>query len=312
MDAVEYQHRPVLLEEVIENLVMNPDGIYVDGTFGRGGHSRAILARLSENGRLIALDRDPEAIASAGNDLKQDPRFSLIQSSFSRLGDVISQAGFAELVDGVLLDLGVSSPQLDDPERGFSFMKKGALDMRMDPMRGQSAATWLGKVDESELADIIYQYGEERFSRRIARAIVSARQVMPIEKTEQLVQIILNAVPKKEKHKHGATRTFQAIRIFINDELNELVSVLPQCLNLLKIQGRLAVISFHSLEDRIVKRFIQQESRGPKVSKYIPITREQKQNRLNPILKPIKPTDAEVISNPRSRSAILRIAEKMQ
>jgi 16S rRNA (cytosine1402-N4)-methyltransferase len=295
------------LEEVMEALAIKPDGAYIDGTFGRGGHSRAILDRLGASGRLLAIDRDPEAVAEARRRYTGVAGFAIEQAPFSRIGELADARGLSGRVDGVLLDLGVSSPQLDSPERGFSFMAEGPLDMRMDPSTGTSASQWLAQAPEREIADVIWGLGEERHSRRIARAIVKARGSTPIATTTQLAELITAAVPGRERHKHPATRTFQAIRIFINRELEELEQALRQIPELLGACGRLAVISFHSLEDRIVKRFIRDESgRGP--APRLPIPRPEP--RLRPIGGPIRPSASEVERNPRARSAVLRVAER--
>ncbi len=310
------KHVTVLLEEAIANLAIKESGIYVDATFGRGGHSQALLEKLGPNGRLIAIDLDPEAIAVAKKEpFISDTRFEIIQASFSQLEIEISKRGLLGKIDGVLLDLGVSSPQLDDPLRGFSFLREGPLDMRMNPEQGVDAMTWINQADATEIADVLYQYGEERLSRRIARAIVFAREEKRIETTTQLAKIVEKANPKKEKNKHPATRTFQAIRIFINQELNALTDCLPQILNVLKVGGRLCVISFHSLEDRIVKQFIQRESSSDHYPAGIPMTAAQLQalqkTRLQKIGKSIEPSEEEIKMNPRARSARLRVAEKI-
>ena len=256
----DYQHRPVLLEEAVQALNTRPDGIYLDGTFGRGGHSRAILARLSQKGCLISLDRDPEAVAAGKEELGDDARFSIVQGNFADMERYVHEWGVEEGLDGILLDLGVSSPQLDDPQRGFSFMNDGPLDMRMDTTSGRTAAEWLGEASENEIRDVLRTYGEERFAGRIAHAIVMARQEAPLMTTLQLARLVERAVPRREKGKHPATRTFQAIRIRVNQELEQIQRVLEDIFEVLKIGGRLLVISFHSLEDRVVKRFLQTRS----------------------------------------------------
>lgn len=307
-----YQHKTVLLDEAVNGLNIRPDGIYIDGTFGRGGHSRLILSQLGENGRLIAIDRDPQAVAVA----KQiaDARFSIVHGPFSDIENYVKQLDLSGKIDGVLLDLGVSSPQLDDPERGFSFMRDGPLDMRMDPTRGVSAAQWLMTAEESDISWVLKTFGEERFAKRIARAIVERNQTLPITRTHELAQLIADASPIREKHKHPATRSFQAIRIYINSELEEIEQALAGALNSLSCNGRLSVISFHSLEDRIVKRFIRKQSQGPQVPAGIPLTEQQlKQHgerRLKALGK-LKPSEHEVNENPRARSSVLRIAEKV-
>lgn len=307
-----FSHQSVLLAEAIEGLAIKKDGIYIDATFGRGGHSQAILERLGSNGRLIAIDLDPQAIAVAKKDpFLSDPRFEIVQSSFAKVRSIVSERGWLGLVDGLLLDLGVSSPQLDDPMRGFSFLREGPLDMRMNPNEGISAMNWINTAEQSELADVIYQYGEERFSRRIAGAIIRARSQSPIETTTQLANLIASAVPKKEKHKHPATRSFQAIRIYINQELKALTDCLSQVSDVLAIGGRLCVISFHSLEDRIVKQFIQKESQGDEFPPDLPIMHSVLQYKFKKVGKGMKPSDTEIQHNPRARSARLRIAEKI-
>ncbi len=305
------KHLSVLYRESIDALAIKPDGLYVDATFGRGGHTRGILAELGPQGRLIAFDRDPAAIKAA-EALADDPRFKIYHKPFSRMGEVLSNAGLAGSIDGILMDLGVSSPQLDEAERGFSFMRKGPLDMRMDPTRGQSAAEYLQYADLEDMVRVIKEYGEERFGRRIATAIVETREHTPITDTAQLAAIIDQAVPVKDPHKHPATRTFQAIRIHVNGELDEIRQALDASLGLLKPQGRLAVISFHSLEDRIVKRFMREQSRGKKVPARMPITSDEidATKRINTLGKAIKPSKEEIAQNPRARSSVLRVAEK--
>lgn len=304
------KHIPVLLEEVVTHLVLKPDGIYIDATYGRGGHSQAILNRLHAQGRLLAIDRDPLAVSDAEQRFKNDARFSIVAASFGEISQIAKQNGIWGRVDGILMDLGMSSPQLDDPQRGFSFLNDGPLDMRMDTTQGLTAAEWLAFVAESELADVFKTYGEERFAKRIARAIVAARLIAPITTTGQLAAIIAKTQPRWEAHKHPATRCFQAIRIFINKELQALQTCLEGSLSVLVKGGRLAVISFHSLEDRIVKRFMREESRGQVIPREIPI-KEQPSGQLKVIGGVIKPTAREVKENPRARSAILRIAEKI-
>ncbi|OGT33331.1 MAG: 16S rRNA (cytosine(1402)-N(4))-methyltransferase [Gammaproteobacteria bacterium RIFCSPHIGHO2_02_FULL_39_13] len=310
------KHESVLLGEAIAELAIKEEGIYIDATFGRGGHSQAILERLGPNGRLMAIDLDPEAISVAKSEpFFSDTRFEIEQSSFSHLEELISKRGWLGKVNGVLLDLGVSSPQLDDPQRGFSFLREGPLDMRMNTSEGLDAMTWINQADAQEIADVLYQYGEERFSRRIAGAIVRARETERITTTTQLAGIIEKASPKKEKNKHPATRTFQAIRIFINRELTALQTCLPQIVNALSVGGRMCVISFHSLEDRIVKQFIQRESSRDLFPSQVPMTdmqlKQLQKARLRKIGKSIEPSDAEIKRNPRARSARLRVAEKV-
>lgn len=303
-------HITVLLEEAVEALNVRPDGVYVDGTFGRGGHSRLILSRLGASGRLIAFDRDPSAIA-VGKEW-QDPRFVLVHAEFSRLAEELDGLGVGR-VDGILLDLGVSSPQLDEAERGFSFRFDAPLDMRMDSSKGMTAAEWLATADEGLLKEVIREYGEERFAAQIARALVSARRErLPLETTRQLADLVASVVRTREPGQHPATRTFQAIRIYINRELDELGDVLPQCVARLRDGGRLVIISFHSLEDRIVKRFMRDEVQGAHVPRNLPLrASEMPQGRLRLVGKAVKAGAAEVAANPRSRSAVMRVAERV-
>jgi 16S rRNA (cytosine1402-N4)-methyltransferase len=303
-------HLSVLLSEVVEGLITDQSGIYIDGTFGRGGHSRAILDKLNKNGRLYAFDKDPAAIQFAAQ--VTDPRFRIIQGSFTEIVKIAKKENIEGKINGILLDLGVSSPQLDDAQRGFSFLRYGPLDMRMDPERGLSVAEWLNKVKEESLTEIIKTYGEERFAKRIARSIIKSRDEKPLTTTTALAEIIKKAHPAWERDKHPATRTFQALRIFINEELTELQAVLPHCLQVLRIGGRLAVISFHSLEDRIVKRFIQQEVEGDPILKELPIRRQETISRLRSIGRATRPSAVELKQNPRARSAVLRIVEKIK
>ena len=289
-------------------MAIRADGIYVDATFGRGGHSRAILARLGETGSLIALDRDPQAI-EAGRAVV-DRRFTLLHAPFSALAEVVNGCGVTQ-VDGVLLDLGVSSPQLDEAGRGMSFRLDAPLDMRMDTSRGMTVAQWLAQAETTEIRGVLRDYGEERFADAIAKAVVAARAERPIETTKQLSALVEKAVRTREPGQHPATRSFQALRIFINQELEELSLVLPQAASLLALGGRLAVIAFHSLEDRIVKRFLRDESRPPQLPARLPIrASELPQPRLKLVGKPIRPSEAEVAANPRARSAILRVAQR--
>ncbi len=313
-------HVPVLLGPVLQGLKIKPDGCYVDATFGRGGHSGEILKRLNAEGRLIGIDRDPEAIFSAPRTLRDDPRVELIRGEFAQLeyliGERKDETGetLVGKVDGLLLDLGVSSPQLDEGDRGFSFMRDGPLDMRMDPDSGVSASQWLASVDEIELRRIISKFGEERHAARIARAIVEAREKAPIERTSQLAAIVGTAVPaprgKQRPKKHVATKTFQAIRIAINAELEQLEAALSQAIDLLAKGGRLCVISFHSLEDRLVKRFMRDMSRVPEPYRGMPSIPDKYRPRLKLIGKAIAATDEEIAVNRRARSARLRIAER--
>ena len=300
-------HRPVLLEEAIAALMVSVDGTYVDGTFGRGGHATRILESLSPRGSLLALDQDPEAAAVAALICANDSRMRFRSTNFRALADCAAPGS----VQGVLLDLGVSSPQLDNPARGFSFSHDGPLDMRMDPEGGQSAADWLANVKEAELTRVLKELGEERFARRIARAIVNARREGPIQRTAHLAEIISAANPKWEPNKHPATRSFQAIRLHINSELESLQDALSAALSVLAKGGRLVVISFHSLEDRIVKRFIRNASRGRQLPPGVPISFEEQQVSLKPIGKAVMPSPTEVAANPRARSAVMRIAERI-
>ena len=300
-------HRAVLLEEALAALALKPDGAYVDATFGRGGHSRAILGRLGPSGRLIALDRDPQAIEAARE--IEDKRFCAVHASFSELTPTLARLGIAKL-QGVLADLGVSSPQLEDGSRGFSFRQPGPLDMRMDPTRGMTAAEWLATAKEKEMREAIASYGEERFAKQVAKAIAAARAREPIVRTEQLAAVVAEAIPTRERGQDPATRTFQALRILVNRELEEVALMLPQALSALAPGGRLAIISFHSLEDRLVKRFFAVASR-PDVPEGLPIrASEMPQAPLRIVGRVTRPTDAEVSANPRARSAKLRAAER--
>lgn len=302
---------PVLLGPAIAGLNLKPDGCYVDGTFGRGGHSRAILERLGPSGRLLAIDRDPQAIAAASPALKRDSRLELIRGEFAEIRRYAAERNLLGKVAGVLLDLGVSSPQLDEANRGFSFRTDGPLDMRMDPDGGQSAAEWLAVVDERTLKDVIRKFGEERFAGRIARAIVDARKAHPLERTTELADVVSAAVPLREKKRHPATRTFQAIRIFINRELEQLEVALQASVELLCPGGRLCVISFHSLEDRLVKRFMRRASQEPPQYRGLPDIPVEFRPPMKVVGKAIAPTAEETELNPRARSARLRIAERL-
>ena len=304
-------HIPVLLNEVLDALNIHAEGTYLDCTFGRGGHSRAILQQLGENGRLFALDQDPDAVAEGELLAASDPRFQIIHCPFDQLAHVLSEYKLTRSVDGILLDLGVSSPQLDNAERGFSFMRDGELDMRMNPSEGQSVAEWLQFAKVEDIAQVIKTYGEERHAKRLAKAIVTARELEPLTHTRQLAEIVATAHPQWEEGRHPATRTFQAFRIFINRELEQLAEVLPQTLDLLAPEGRLAVISFHSLEDRIVKRFIRDEVRGDNYPPNFPVTVDMLNPQLRQIGKAVFPSEEEVSRNPRSRSAVLRVAERL-
>lgn len=304
-------HQSVLLQESIKGLEIKADGVYVDGTFGRGGHSRAILEKLDENGRLIAIDKDPEAIAFAKSEFAKDNRFTIVQGSFAQLKDIAADLNVLGKINGILLDLGVSSPQLDNPERGFSFLQKGPLDMRMDSNQKLDACGFINQASDKEMAAVFKEYGEERFARRIARAIVNAREQSPIETTDVLAEIVKQANPKWEKHKHPATRVFQAIRIYINEELTDLKMCLQDCIDVLATGGRLVVISFHSLEDRIVKQFMRDQERGHRPPREIPIKESELKSRFKRIGKAIKPAEEEVGQNIRARSSVLRIGEKI-
>jgi 16S rRNA (cytosine1402-N4)-methyltransferase len=306
-----FTHQTVLLDEAVVSVLGAPDGIYVDATFGRGGHSRHLLARLGSSAQLFGFDKDPQAMAAARQLMAEDARFVAVHSSFADILSVLAARQLDGRVDGVLADLGVSSPQLDDAARGFSFQNDGPLDMRMDTTRGESAAQWLAAVDEAELAGVLFEYGEERHSRRIARAIVRARAEKPITRTRELAEIVAAAHPAWEKHKHPATRTFQAIRIAVNNELGDIEKFLRDALAVLKPGGRLAVISFHSLEDRLVKQFFQKEAKGDDFPPGLPVTVDMLTPRLRICGKAIEPSAAEVAANPRARSARLRVAEKL-
>ena len=304
----ELVHTTVLLDEAVAALAIKPDGVYVDGTFGRGGHSARILQQLGANGRLIALDKDPAAIA-VGQQWR-DTRFQIVHNGFMNLDSVLGELGVAK-VDGVLLDLGVSSPQLDEAARGFSFRFDAPLDMRMDVSSGPTAAQWLATVDESFLAEVIRDYGEERFAKQIARAVIAARAVEPIHTTGQLVELVGQTVRTREAGQNPATRTFQAIRIYLNQELEELARVLPKCVTHLKAGGRLVVISFHSLEDRIVKHFMRDMAEGDKLPRNVPIrASEVPQGVVNLVGKAVRAGEAELKANPRARSAVMRVAER--
>jgi len=311
MNDTDYAHRPVLLSEALTALAIKPDGVYLDGTFGRGGHAKEILQQLNEKGRLLAMDQDPQAVEVGKQRFGSDPRFEIVYGNFESMVEVVNERGLEQKVDGVLLDIGVSSPQLDDGSRGFSFLKPGPLDMRMNPEAGQSAAQWLAEVEENDLVLVLKRYGEERFARRIARAVVTARQQQDITDTLQLAELISSAVPRKEKHKHPATRSFQAIRIFINRELEVLEEALKAAVEVLAVNGRLVVISFHSLEDRIVKRFMRDLARGPQLPKDLPIMNSDIAMPFKLIGKAIKPGEQELIQNPRARSSVLRVLERV-
>jgi len=309
-----FRHITVLLDEAVEALAVRADGCYLDGTFGRGGHSRLILERLGPEGRLLGFDKDPLAIASGNALAAEDGRFVVVQRSFAELGEELAARGLVGKVDGLLLDLGVSSPQLDDAERGFSFLNDGPLDMRMNPDAGISAAQFIATADEDEIARVFKEYGEERFAKRMARAVVQRRAVKPFERTADLAQVLTDANPAWEKGKNPATRAFQGLRIHVNNELGDLERGLDAALEGLAVGGRLVVISFHSLEDRIVKQFMKRQAKGEadKLPRDLPIIPKAFEPRLKLLGKPIYAGEAEVKANPRSRSAVMRVAEKLR
>ncbi|MDH4557653.1 16S rRNA (cytosine(1402)-N(4))-methyltransferase RsmH [Pseudomonas sp. BN417] len=309
-----FRHITVLLEEAVEGLALRADGCYLDGTFGRGGHSRLILERLGPGGRLLGFDKDPQAIATGQALAAEDGRFVIVQRSFAELGDEVRVQGLDGKVDGVLLDLGVSSPQLDDPERGFSFLNDGPLDMRMNPDRGQSAAQWIASASEEEIARVFKDYGEERFAKRMARAVVQRRAEKPFERTADLAAVLTAANPAWEKGKNPATRAFQGIRIHVNNELGDLEQGLDAALEALAVGGRLVVISFHSLEDRIVKQFMRKHAKGEadKLPRDLPVRHAVFEPRLKLLGKPQYASEEELKANPRSRSAVMRVAEKLR
>ncbi|MBS5835341.1 MULTISPECIES: 16S rRNA (cytosine(1402)-N(4))-methyltransferase RsmH [Neisseriaceae] len=310
MSNAEYQHITVLLNEAVDALAVREDGIYVDGTFGRGGHSRLILSRLGSQGRLIVFDKDPQAIEAAQKLAEQDGRVTVVHDGFSSFQTTLDKLGIEE-IDGALFDLGISSPQIDDGARGFSFRFDAPLDMRMDPTRGMSAAEWIATASEQDLHEVIKNYGEERFSRQIARAIVAQRTESPIDTTRKLAQLVAQNVRTRERGQDPATRTFQAVRIFINRELEEVEAVLPQVMGRLKQGGRLAVIAFHSLEDRIVKQFVKKYSQHPPLPRWAAVKEaDLPLPPLKAVGKAIKPGIEETASNPRARSAVLRVAER--
>lgn len=307
-------HTSVLLDACIEGLSILPGGVYIDGTFGRGGHSREILAKLDNGARLIAIDKDPTAIEHANQQFKDADNFQIKHASFADLKRIATEEGILGKVSGILLDLGVSSPQLDEAERGFSFMRNGPLDMRMDTSQGLSAADWLMTADEQEMVMVFKKYGEEKFATRVARAIIQRRLDKPLTTTDELAALVTEAKPVKEKNKHPATKVFQAIRIHINKELEDLETLLNDCLEVLAVGGRLVVISFHSLEDRMVKRFLNAASKPKRVPAGVPVSQAEldKDIRMKVVTKAIKPDDTEIKSNVRARSAVLRIGEKLQ
>nr|WP_272890470.1 16S rRNA (cytosine(1402)-N(4))-methyltransferase RsmH [Stutzerimonas stutzeri] len=308
------RHITVLLDEAVAALAVRADGRYLDGTFGRGGHSRLLLQQLGPDGQLLGFDKDPLAIATGQALAAEDGRFVVVQRSFAELGEEVAQRGWTGTVSGVLLDLGVSSPQLDDPERGFSFLNDGPLDMRMDPSRGVSAAEWIARAEADEIARVFKDYGEERFAKRMARAVVQRRADAPFERTADLAKVLTEANPAWEKGKNPATRAFQGLRIYINNELGDLESGLDAALEALEVGGRLVVISFHSLEDRIVKQFMRRHAKGEadKLPRDLPIIPKAFEPRLKLLGKPQYASDAEVKANPRSRSAVMRVAEKLR
>lgn len=306
------EHQAVLANESIDGLNIDKSGLYIDGTFGRGGHSRAILNKLGPNGRLIAFDKDPEAVAYAATHFSSDKRFEIVHASFAELYNVVKEKGLVGQINGILLDLGVSSPQIDKATRGFSFMQNGPLDMRMNLEQSLTAASFVNEAKEDLLVSVFREYGEERFALRIARAIIRQRENAPFKTTMELAEIIKAANPKWEKHKHPATRVFQAIRIYINKELDDLSSVLEQSMEVLAVKGRLVVISFHSLEDRMVKHFMQRMEKGDAPPKGIPVREDQITTCFKRIGKVIKPHDDEIANNARARSAVLRIGEKIK
>jgi 16S rRNA (cytosine1402-N4)-methyltransferase len=307
-----FEHITVLLQEAVDALVTDDSAFYVDGTFGRGGHSNKILNALSQDGKLMAIDKDLEAISFAQEHFSHDARFSICHGSFAEIEEFSNQVDQHGKIKGILLDLGVSSPQLDDATRGFSFQNDGPLDMRMDTTSGESAAQWIARASEKEIADVIYTYGEDKFGRRMAKAIVAEREKNAIETTAHLAQIVKDANPAWEKGKHPATRAFQAIRIQVNQELSDLEKCLDGALESLEIGGRLVIISFHSLEDRIVKRFIRRHVKGDDhLPQGIPYTNDMLRCRLKDISKKVKASKSEVDENPRSRSAVMRVTEKI-
>lgn len=310
--STEFKHISVLLDEAVDALAIKDDGCYIDCTFGRGGHSGLILSRLGDNGRLIAIDRDPTAIEAAKK-YADDSRFTIEHEGFSALESIAEKHNITKKIDGVLLDLGVSSPQLDDPERGFSFMKDGPLDMRMDTSKGQTAEEWLAKADVEDISWVLKTFGEEKLGWRIANAIVDAREEAPITRTGQLAKIIATAAPQKEIKKHPATRSFQAIRMYINSELEQIENVLNASLAVLAQDGRLVVISFHSLEDRLVKQFMKKHSQGKQAPRGMPILEAelQKGKKLELVGRKSKPSKSEVERNVRSRSSVLRVAKRL-
>ena len=309
--GTETVHETVLLQEAVDVLVTDKSGVYIDGTFGRGGHSRKVLGELTPDGRLLGVDKDPEAILSANELASEDERFSIYHGSFKELDTAAKEQGWND-VTGILLDLGVSSPQIDDASRGFSFLNDGPLDMRMNPEKGQSAEQWIATAEQQEITTVLKQYGEERFAKRMANAVVRERELQRINRTVQLAEILKEANPAWEKHKHPATRAFQGIRIHLNNELSDLEKILDQSVDVLKVGGRLAVISFHSLEDRIVKRFIRRQEQGRPVPRGLPVQENDLGKTMKKMSKAIKPKVNEIGGNVRARSAVLRIAERIE
>jgi 16S rRNA (cytosine1402-N4)-methyltransferase len=313
MNDAEFSHAAVMHDEILHHLDIQSDGIYVDGTYGRGGHAKSILSQLGDNGRLIVMDKDPDAIKAARESIGDDKRVTIFRQNYADISQTLVAAQLKQQVDGVLLDLGVSSPQLDDATRGFSFQKNGPLDMRMNPTQGESAAEWLGHADEKEISRVLWELGEERHARRIARKIIEVRETRDIDDTATLAGLISACVPAPKNKKHPATRSFQAIRIHINQELAQISQLLDSIFDILKIGGRLLVISFHSLEDRLVKRFFRQHSTRPKIPRGLPVRDSELLSgiRLRVIGKAIKASAAELSVNPRARSAVLRVAERI-
>ena len=313
MSEVELSHAPVMHSEILHHLKIQPAGIYVDGTYGRGGHAKSILGRLGKKGRLIVMDKDPVAVKAARESIGEDSRVTIYHDDYANLSQTLAALDLGQQVDGVLLDLGVSSPQLEDAARGFSFQKNGPLDMRMNPMQGESAADWLRRATEKDISAVLWEFGEERHARRIARKIIEARKTQNIEDTATLSGLISDCVPPLKNKKHPATRSFQAIRIHINQELSQLGTLLDSIFDILKIGGRILVISFHSLEDRLVKRFLRQHSTRAKLPRGLPVRDEELRStiRLSVIGKAIKAGAEELSVNPRARSAVLRVAERV-
>jgi 16S rRNA (cytosine1402-N4)-methyltransferase len=305
------EHIPVLADEALGALTLEPDGYYVDATFGRGGHTALLLQALGPEGRVLAIDQDPAAVAAGSRRFADEMRLALVHASFADIGALVPAHSGGRACRGVLLDLGVSSPQLDDPTRGFSFRADGPLDMRMDPTRGEPVSAWLARAGVDEIREVIATLGEERFARRVAQAIVAARRERPIERTRELAELVARAVRTREPGKHPATRTFQALRMYVNDELGQLERALSGAVNVLAFGGRLAVISFHSLEDRVVKRFMQRESQPDPAAASLPILPPQLRPRLKLVGRKLRPSKEEVARNPRARSALLRVAEKV-